>query len=187
MKGLCAMLRLEARAKINWSLDILAKRQDGYHRMDMLISSVELADELTLENADILTLTIVGNASLTLADNLVYKAAAALAKATGCVRGAAITLTKRTPVGAGMGGGSADAAAALWGLNQLWGTDLSMERLLALSLTLGADIPFALTGGFARVGGIGEEIRPLSPAPTWPLLIVQPCQAIWTKEVFAAY
>jgi 4-diphosphocytidyl-2-C-methyl-D-erythritol kinase len=181
------MLRLKARAKINWSLDILTKRDDGYHTMDMLMSSVELADELTFDEADVLTLTIVGNDALTSADNLVLKAAATLVRETGCAHGAAITLTKRVPVGAGMGGGSADAAAALLGLNCLWGTELSQERLLAIGLTLGADVPFTLTGGLARVGGIGEAITPLFPPPSWPLVIVQPCQALWTREVFAAY
>jgi 4-diphosphocytidyl-2-C-methyl-D-erythritol kinase len=181
------MLRLKARAKINWSLDILSKREDGYHTMDMLMGSVELADELTFEGADTLTLTVVGNDALSSADNLVYKAAAALARETGCRRGAAITLTKRVPVGAGMGGGSADAAATLLGLNNLWGTTLPKERLLAIGLTLGADVPFALTGGLARVGGIGEVIKPLFPPPSWPLVIIQPCQALWTREVFTTY
>jgi 4-diphosphocytidyl-2-C-methyl-D-erythritol kinase len=181
------MLRLKARAKINWSLDILSKQKDGYHTMDMLMNSVELADELTFEEADTLTLTVIGNDALTSADNLVYKAATALALETGCTRGAAITLAKRVPVGAGMGGGSADAAAALLGLNRLWGTALSQERLLAIGLTLGADVPFALMGGLARVCGIGEKITPLFPPPSWPLVIVQPCQALWTREVFAAY
>lgn len=181
------MLRLKARAKINWSLDILGRREDGYHWMDMLMTSVELADELTIEPADELNLRIAGNDSLSTQDNLVLKAAYALREAYGIQAGARFTLTKNAPVGAGMGGGSADAAAALIGLNRLWKTNLPMEQLLRLGLAIGADVPFLLTGGLARVGGIGEEIHRLPTLPSIPLVIVQPCEALSTKEVFNAY
>lgn len=181
------MLRLKARAKINWSLDILGRREDGYHWMDMLMASVELADELAIEPADEFSLHIVGDDSLSTQDNLVLKAAQALREACGVQAGAQFTLTKLAPIGAGMGGGSADAAAALIGLNRLWETNLPMEQLLKLGLAIGADVPFLLTGGLARVGGIGEEIHPLPALPSIPLVIVQPCQALSTKEIFTAY
>ena len=106
------MLCLTARAKINWSLDILGRRDDGYHEMDMLMGSVELADTLTIVPSDALALHVNGDASLQTQDNLVLKAAKLLADTCGCAKGASLTLTKAVPFGAGMGGGSADAAAA---------------------------------------------------------------------------
>lgn len=181
------MLRLLARAKVNWTLDILGVRGDGYHRMDMLMESVELADELTLEAADTLTLVMDGGPDVPAEDNLVCKAARALAVRTGYTGGAAMRLIKRTPSGAGMGGGSADAAAALVGLNRLWQTGLDTETLCELGLTVGADVPFLIGGGLARVGGIGEALALLPPAPTVELVVVQPCQPLSTREVFAAY
>ncbi|MDD3213493.1 MAG: 4-(cytidine 5'-diphospho)-2-C-methyl-D-erythritol kinase [Eubacteriales bacterium] len=181
------MFTLHARAKINWSLDILGRQANGYHRMDMLMSSVELGDELTIEPSDDLSLTIIGGDGLPETDNLVLKAARALRDVTGCKEGAHFTLKKLAPVGAGMGGGSADAAAALIGLNRLWQTNLSQNKIFGLGLSIGADVPFLLSGGFARVGGIGEEIEPLPPLPALPLVIVQPCKALSTREVFTDF
>lgn len=181
------MLRILARAKINWSLDILGLREDGYHRMDMLMESVELADELTLEPADTLSLAMEGGPAVPMERNLVWRAAQALSARTGYAGGAAMRLTKRTPSGAGMGGGSADAAAALAGLNSLWQTGLSRQALQEIGLSIGADVPFMLQGGLARVGGIGEEITPLPIAPVAHLVVVQPCQPLSTRGVFAAY
>ncbi len=182
------MLRLTARAKINWTLDILGRRADGYHQMDMLLSAVELADTLCLEPADELTLSIAGGGGLAADDdNLVCKAARALRPYTRGNPGARMRLEKRIPMGAGMGGGSADAAAALAGLNQIWGLRLPMDALLEIALTLGADVPFVLQGGLARVGGVGERLAPLAPAPTYDLVIVQPCEGLSTRDVFAGY
>jgi len=185
------MLRLTARAKINWTLDIVGTREDGYHLMDMLMSSVELADTLELEPAQTLSLAVSehgGDVASTPADesNLVLKAARALQKATGCKKGASLRLIKRIPVGAGMGGGSADAAATLLGLCRLWDIELVPERLAEIALSIGADVPFLLTGGLARVRGIGEVIEPLPfPEPIW-LVLIQPCEGLSTKEIFKA-
>lgn len=181
------MPTLKARAKINWTLDILGRREDGYHRMDMLMSTVELSDELALEPSDTLTLQVAGSAELSGTDNLVLKAARALQQETGCTLGASFRLTKHAPIGAGMGGGSADAAAALWGLNRLWQLGLDETALESIALRVGADVPFLLKGGFARVGGIGEAIVQLPPCATIPLVLVQPCQALSTREVFTAF
>ena len=109
------MLKVTARAKINWSLDILGTLDSGYHHMDMLMGSVSLADELILEQADQLTLCVSGNPAVSAEDNLVMRAAATLRGLTGFEGGAAMDLQKRIPHGAGMGGGSADAAATLLG------------------------------------------------------------------------
>ena len=191
------MLRLEARAKINWTLDIIGVREDGYHLMDMLMSSVALADILELEAAVDLSLSVTGEYAAEangkagsmppFRDNLIWRAANALQKATGCQMGAVMRLDKRIPVGAGMGGGSADAAAALIGLNRLWELSLPLADLRAIGLSLGADVPFALTGGLARVRGIGEEIEPL-PFPTTHWIVgIQPCGGLSTPDIFCAF
>lgn len=197
------MLCLKAHAKINWTLDILGTRADGYHLMDMLMQSVHMHDTLWLEDADTLILEDASQAQSSAAahngdelssaavtydeSNLVYRAAKKLREYCGVQKGARMRLLKTIPSGAGMGGGSADAAAVLRGLVQLWNVDISEKELLKLGLSLGADIPFMLTGGLARVGGIGEEITPLSPAPKVHLVMLQPCGGLSTKEVFGAF
>jgi 4-diphosphocytidyl-2-C-methyl-D-erythritol kinase len=181
------MLVLHARAKVNWTLDILGMLPNGYHRMDMLMSAVELADELTLEPTQSLTLSVDRNPTLQTDDNLVLQAAFALRRETGCKLGAKCALDKRIPIGAGMGGGSADAAAALLGLNQLWNLGLTLAELQKIGFTIGADVPFLLAGGFARVGGAGEEISVRPQLAPFPLVIVQPCLPLSTREVFMAY
>ncbi len=193
------MLRVTARAKINWTLDVLGVREDGYHLLDMLLGSVELCDTLWLQEETGLRLEVSGEeerapegqagllAGTPDQDNLVMKAARALQEATGCRLGARMRLIKRVPVGAGMGGGSADAAGALLGLCALWGLELPWEKLEAMALGLGADVPFLLRGGLARVQGIGEILRPLpAPAPIW-LVVTQPCQGLSTWDIFRAY
>lgn len=195
------MLRLAARAKINWSLDILgtvvdeykhpglpASPYQGYHLMDMLMESVALADDLTLQKQDQgLTLQVSGVPVPAGEDNLVLKAARALQSRFGIGSGAHITLVKHIPTGAGMGGGSADAAAVLVGLNQLWCVGASDTELQSIALTIGADVPFMLKGGLARIGGIGEKLMPLRPESGAALVVVQPCQPLSTREVFAAF
>ncbi len=181
------MLKLTARAKINWSLDILGQLPNGYHRMDMLMSNISLADTLTFFPQESLTLRIEGSGGLSVEDNLVLRAASALQEAAGFAGGAEIVLHKRIPHGAGLGGGSADAAATLVGLNKLWKLALSQDTLHALAQSLGADVPFFLTGGFARIGGFGEEITTLPPLPEIPLVILQPCGPQPTKDVFTLF
>lgn len=195
------MLCLKARAKINWTLDITGRRENGYHLMDMLMQSVELHDVLWMEKQDFLSLhsaeeNVISEAGADKESaapvpfdekNLVIKAARALQKYAGREQGAKITLKKGIPSGAGMGGGSADAAAALVGLNELWGLGLSMEELKKIGLTLGADVPFMLTGGLARVSGIGEIIRPVEPAPQIWLTLWQPCDGLSTGEIFSGF
>ncbi len=178
-------LTIHARAKINWTLDIVGCRADGYHLMDMLMQPISLHDTLTLCEADSLTLTCEGNGAPAEArSNLVWRAAEALQAATGCAHGVDMRLIKRVPVGSGLGGGSADAAAALHGLNRLWGTGLSQERLEKIGLEIGADVPFCLRGGLCRVQGIGEKLLPQGEGPVWPLVVVQPCDGLSTGEIF---
>lgn len=181
-------MRIEARAKINWTLDIVGQRDDGYHLMDMLMQPVTLADTVTLTPAPGLSLTCGGSPLLPADEkHLALRAARALKAHTGYPGGAAIHVEKRIPVGAGLGGGSADAAAVLAGLNRLWQTGLSQEEIEALGLTLGADVPFCLRGGLTRTTGIGEKMADLPCGACWPLVVVQPCEGLSTKEIFTAY
>ena len=183
------MLRIGARAKINWTLDITGRRADGYHLMDMLMQSVTLADEITLEKTTdgIITLT-TGGTPLLPADehHLALRAARALQKATSCPLGARIHVVKHIPVGAGMGGGSSDAAGVLVGLNRLWETGLTRAELEDVGLTLGADVPFCIRGGLQRAKGVGEKLTPLAMKKPLYLVAFQPCRGLSTKEVFTA-
>ena len=184
------MLRIGARAKINWTLDITGRRADGYHLMDMLMQSVTLADEITLEKTldGEITLT-TGGTPLLPADehHLALRAARALQKATSCPLGARIHVEKHIPVGAGMGGGSSDAAGVLVGLNRLWETGLTRAELEDVGLTLGADVPFCIRGGLTRTRGIGEAMQELPCGRCFPLVVIQPCGGLSTRDVFAAY
>ena len=181
-------MQIKARAKINWTLDVVGKRADGYHLLDGLMQPLALCDELSLSPADDLSLQILDAPALSSGDdNLVLRAARALQQATGCRTGVRITLKKRIPMGAGLGGGSADCAAALRGLNALWGLGLSLAALCALGEKLGADVPFCLHDGPRRAQGIGEILTPFACKRTYPLVLLQNCEALSTREVFAAY
>ena len=145
------MLEIQAHAKINWTLDAVGKRPDGYHELDMLMQSVSLHDTLTMQEADSLVLMLSQGARVPDdGNNLVLRAARRLMEATGVERGAIMTLQKRIPVAAGMGGGSADAAAVLVGLNRLWRLGLKQTELEEIGLSIGADVPFCVRGGLVR-------------------------------------
>lgn len=181
-------MRLKAHAKINWALNVTARLPNGYHALDMLVQRIELADELEILPSETLNLKVSGAMDLTNhGDNLAYRAAIALQAATGCDRGASIALHKHIPSQAGLGGGSADAAAALVGLNKLWETGLSHERLSLLAAGLGADVPLCLVDGLMRVKGFGERISPIPGGQTFHLLILQPGSGLSTGDVFLAY
>lgn len=175
----------KAHAKINWALDITGRRADGYHLLDMVMQRIELCDELTVEPAAALTLRVDGAPAGE--DNLVMKAARALQRRAGATPGAKLALTKRVPAQAGLGGGSADCALALTALNALWGLGLETPQLLQIGETLGADVPFCLTGGLARVSGIGEVIEPIHGAPQIPLVLVRPGGGLSTGAVFSLW
>ena len=179
-------MEIQARAKINWTLNIVGRRVDGYHLLDMLMQPIALHDTLRLLPAQGLTLSIDGAPERACEDNLILRAARALQAASHTELGAAIHLIKRIPMGAGLGGGSADAAAALKGLNALWGLGLPLEALCELGETIGADVPFCLHDAPRRAQGIGEKLTPIE-IPAFPLVLIQPCEALSTKEVFAAY
>ena len=176
-----------AYAKVNLSLAIVGQRPDGYHLLDMTMQSLSLFDVLrftTVSNG----IRIHCNWSLPLREkNIAYRAAQKMMEAAGVKHGVAIELEKHIPTQAGLGGGSADAAAVLLGLNALWELGFSQEELSEMGLALGADVPFCLQGGTARAQGVGEVLVPAHvPKPMW-FLLTQPQEGLSTARMFAAY
>ncbi len=183
-------MRELAPAKVNLHLHVLGRRADGYHLLDSLAVFGPAADSLVWEGDGPLSLRVEGPFSGGLAgegDNLVLRAGRALAQAAGVAPRGALVLCKNLPVASGIGGGSADAAAALRLLNRAWGLGFSAEQLRAIALPLGADIPVCIESRPARMGGVGEV---MSAAPALPagvaLLLVNPGEALPTPAVFAA-
>ncbi|MEZ5832019.1 MAG: 4-(cytidine 5'-diphospho)-2-C-methyl-D-erythritol kinase [Dongiaceae bacterium] len=178
-----------ARAKVNLYLHVLGRRADGYHLLDSLIVFAETGDEIALQPADRLSLTIDGPFAAGLEterDNLVLRAARALQSVTGTRAGAAIRLTKNLPVASGIGGGSADAAATLAGLCSLWDLAPGRGALLDIAAKLGADVPVCLDGAASFVGGIGEDLAPARGLPPAWLVLANPGVATPTPAVFKA-
>jgi len=184
-------LRLAAPAKLNLFLHIEGRRADGLHLVDSLIAFAEIGDALAITPADTrLSLAIDGPfaAALPLTDdNLVLRAAGRLREQARIADGAAIRLTKALPVASGIGGGSADAAAALHALARLWRVDPVTCDLAAIAAMLGADVPVCLAGRTSRVGGIGTDIADGPPLPAAALVLANPGIAVPTADVFRAY
>lgn len=189
MKGpASAGLRLDAPAKVNLYLHVTGRRSDGYYLLDSLVVFTGLADELELTPADGLFLQVEGAFAAEAGpdeENLVLRAAKALARARHIDRGMHARLVKNIPPAAGLGGGSADAAAVLDGLMTLWDIDADAVDLSGLALELGADVPVCLAGTPSFVGGIGERIEPAPALPDAGLLLVNPNVALATPSVFA--
>ncbi|HMB76076.1 MAG TPA: 4-(cytidine 5'-diphospho)-2-C-methyl-D-erythritol kinase [Kiloniellaceae bacterium] len=184
------MLSVKARAKVNLTLRVTGKRADGYHFLQSLVCFPDVGDLLEIEAAATLTLAQAGPFAEALGpveDNLVLRAAAALQQQAEVEKGAAIRLAKNLPVAAGVGGGSADAAAVLKGLMALWEIEETAVDLPALALSLGADVPVCLAGQPTLVAGIGEDLTPLAPLPALGILLVNPRQALATAAVFKAH
>ena len=184
---MCLNVLLKAYAKINWTLNVTGVRPNGYHDLDMIMQSVDLCDDVYMQPAKDLTLEIDGPRATVLQandDNLMLRAARLMQRETGCTNGVAMRLTKRIPMQAGMGGGSSDAAAVLKGLNQMWNLGMSDNKLCALGLKLGADVPYCLTGGLCRAQGLGEELTKIADAPKVSLLVSMPTRGLNTAEVF---
>ena len=180
-----------APAKVNLALDVTGLLPNGYHALDMVMQALSLGESVTLEKAQTLSLALPGSALPADESNIALKAARAFFGYTGLAAGATITVEKHTPVQAGMGGGSADAAGVLAGLNELYADalpqKLSMSELLALGAPLGADVPFALMGGTCRVQGIGDLLCPLPPLPACGMVIVMPEYGVSTPAAFRAF
>ena len=181
------MLTLRAPAKINLVLEVLGKRDDGYHEIRSIMQTVSLFDVLTFEDADDLSLTC-SVPTMRAADNLVLKAAHMLRETVGCRKGAYIKLEKQIPWGSGLGGGSSDAAATLLGLNTLWSLRLTSEQLAKISVDIGSDVPFFIYGGTCLVEGKGERISLLPDIPpVWFVLLKPgfPGQVDKTKRLYS--
>lgn len=164
---------LKAYAKINLTLEVLGRRDDGYHDVASIMQTIDLYDTVTLEPSNEITLEC-DVAELAAEDNLAFKAAHLLKDKTGTTCGAHIKIHKGIPLAAGMGGGSSDAATTLIGLNQMWDVGLSHEELSEIAAELGSDVPFLLSGGTAIALGRGERIRSLPPADLEWLVVLSP-------------
>ena len=187
--GAARVVEVCARAKINLCLHVLGRRSDGYHTLESVVTFTELGDRLTVRPAPEISLTISGPfaaAVPTGETNLAFKAARLLAASAAPGRGAALALEKNLPVAAGIGGGSADAAAALRALIELWDLDIAAADLKAHALDLGADVPVCLAGGTVLVGGIGDRVAPLPPLPGLPIVLINPGIPLATAAVFQA-
>ncbi len=180
-----------APAKINLYLHVLGKRADGYHLLDSLVVFAGVHDRVAVAPGDVLRLEVTGQFADDLfgpdEDNLVIRAARALADRTGAVPRAAIRLTKRLPVASGIGGGSADAAAVLRALVRLWDVDPGEDALRTVALSIGADVPVCLDGRALFVGGIGEALTPAPRLPAAWFVLVNPAAPLVTAEVFGAH
>jgi 4-diphosphocytidyl-2-C-methyl-D-erythritol kinase len=178
-----------AHAKVNLWLNVVGRRPDGYHLLDSLVAFVDLADTLDVRPSDRLSLELAGPQAAGLAadpDNLVLKAARLLADRADVAPRVTIRLGKHIPVAAGLGGGSADAAAALRALSELWRVALPEEELFDLAASLGADVPMCLAGRTALVSGIGERLQPAPALPPAAILLVNPGAPLPTRDVFEA-
>ena len=183
-------ITIPAYSKVNLCLDILGQRADGYHELRTIFQSISLHDTLTLETTKDrrIDLSIVGNSALAGEpgkDNLVYRALDELRRELGIRQGVRAVLTKRIPTGAGLGGGSSDAAAALIGLLRLTGKRIEASRLMEIATRLGADVPFFLRGGSALGIGRGNEIYPLPEVSRSSVLVVSPAGlAVPTRDAY---
>ncbi len=178
---------ITAKAKINLSLDVLRKRDDGYHDMRMVMQDVDLCDTITVEETSSGQICLTTNVRFLPTDerNLAYRAAQAFYRETGMpLSGIDIKVEKRIPVAAGLAGGSTNAAGVLKALNELYGTGLSCERLRAIGKALGADVPYCIFGGTALAESIGDVLTKLSPLPDCRFVIACPSIPISTKRIF---
>ncbi len=179
-------LNLRALAKINLGLDVLRRREDGYHEVRMVMQTVQLYDRIILRRTRKPGIEVSTNLYYLPVNenNLVYKAAKLLMEEFSISEGVHISLRKYIPVAAGMAGGSSDAAAILFGMNRMFRLGLSREELMERGVKLGADVPYCLLRGTALAEGIGEKLTPLKPAPRCPVLIAKPAISVSTKFVY---
>ena len=176
-------------AKVNLHLQVLGKRPDGYHELRTLFAAVGVWDELRFEGGPAGTVALTVEPAGAVPDgpdNLIVRAARALCEKTGRERGARIALRKSIPVAGGLGGGSANAAAALVGLVKLWDLRLESNELLSLAAAIGADVPFFLVGGVAWGVGRGSDVAPVRDLPPWWVVLLPGPEAVPTAEVYRA-
>ena len=186
MLNIHAKVRVRAHAKINLYLDVVGKRADGYHNLETIFHSIGLHDDVIIRKRDTKGITVRCEHPAVPADsrNLAYRAAQRLSDAIGGIGGIAIDIYKRIPVAAGLAGGSANAAAVLHGVNELFELGLTQEHLMHIGAQLGADVPFCLHGGAAFGLGIGDQLTRLPALSNVPLLLLNPGIEISTAAIF---
>ena len=179
-------IQLKALAKINLGLDVLRRREDGYHEVKMIMQTIGLHDDLEIRKTKTPGIQVKTNLYYlpTNENNLVYKAAKLLMDEFQIQDGVSIQLKKRIPVAAGMAGGSSDGAAVLWGINQMYGLGLSMQALMERGVRLGADVPYCIQRGTALAEGIGEKLSVLPSMPKCTILLAKPGISVSTKFVY---
>ena len=190
MGALTDRVRLRAFAKVNYALEVRGLRDDGYHEIASVMQSISLADELEIERTGDgfeLHFEPEGIEVGPIEENTVYRAWALLRVASGYELPVRIRLRKKIPAGAGLGGGSADAAATLYGMNELFGLGLDYEGLRDAGGRIGADVPFCLMGGTALGEGIGEVLTPLPAPPEHHLVLAKPVRSAETGGIYRAY
>lgn len=179
-------MRLRALAKINLGLDVLRRREDGYHELRMIMQTINMYDQLDMEISEEPGIKITTNLPYVPVNesNLVYKAANMLMEEFQIKEGLTVDLQKMIPVAAGMAGGSSDAAATMIGVNRLFQLGLSVKELMQRGVKIGADVPYCLLRGTALAEGIGDKLRPLPPCPDCYVLIGKPGISVSTKFVY---
>lgn len=179
-------LTLSAPAKVNYLLDVIRRRPDGYHDLRMVMQRINLCDEIaiTLTETPKLTVTCAKNGVPDGPGNIAWKAARIMLDLAGSEQGAMISIIKNIPVAAGLGGGSSDAAAVLMGMNELLKLNLTDQRLMEIGVTLGADVPFFIFKKTALAEGIGEKLRPMPDMPKLWVLLVNPGVHVSTSWVY---
>ncbi len=180
-------LTVLAPAKLNLTLDVTGLAPNGYHTLDMMMQTVNLYERVTLRKSEHLRLRLPGSSVPANEHNTAIKAALAFFRATGLLAGVDITVRKAVPVRAGMAGGSADAAAVLVGLNELYGAKLTLRELCDIGLQVGADVPFSILGGTARVQGIGDVLTSMKPCPRCWFTVCMPKGGVSTPQAYARY
>lgn len=179
-------INVKALAKINLGLDVVRKREDGYHEVRMIMQTIHLYDQLLIEKTKECGIQITANLDFLPTDesNLIYKAAKLLQDTYEMKEGVSVKLQKYIPIAAGMAGGSTDAAAVLYGMNELFHLGIKRQKLMELGVNIGADVPYCLMRGTALAEGIGEKLKSLPPVPKCPVLIAKPGIGVSTKYVY---
>lgn len=176
---------IKAYAKVNLGLDVVRRLPNGYHQVKMVMQSVGICDELVLGKAESGIILTADSREVPLDEtNLIYRAAKLMREEFGIREGVRIHLRKNIPVAAGMAGGSTDAAAAMRGMNHLFGLNVSRNRLMELGVAIGADVPYCILGGTAKAEGIGEKLTTLPPMPDCFILAAKPDISVSTKYVY---
>lgn len=186
--GMMDRIRIEAPAKINLALDVVRRREDGYHEVRMIMQTIGIYDYLTFEKKEEPNIEVLTNLTELPGDdsNLIYKAARLILEKFGMsnTHGVRITLDKRIPIAAGMAGGSTDAAATFKGMNELFQLDMSLEEMMHMGVRIGADVPYCILGGTALAEGIGEILTPLPQVPDCVVLVAKLNFSVSTKFVY---